>query len=370
MRRATRLASIPIASILATSWACSSPAKRVDDPTPPVGNLVAPVDTYCPPIHGLGPWHHEVFPSCPAPPIGDWLHICEPGECSRPCAMTADVADSMGMGTHYSTWVYRYDDRGRWIETSSGDEKPDPRDTSACTWEGDRIARCNLRGDAATAERDANGRLVHVVFEQKPDDPLPPKATPDTLVDTSKHRRVVEIRYGTRGEVLAVGASTLRYDERGRLAGFVLAGDDAPRLRRGDNVLERDASGNVVRETGPLLDTTFTYEGDRRRVRESIAKFKPRPLSSEEPPKPPGPDAITTAGARWGEDDICMECLDGAVDPPPKDPETERNEMLAWIEKSANIHSVAYDGANVVHVGSGERGPWRRVRHYSYDCTE
>ncbi|MFN0250430.1 MAG: hypothetical protein ACKV2T_26355 [Kofleriaceae bacterium] len=370
MRRATRIAST---SVLVTSClvvGCSSPAKsRVDDTTPPVGNLVAPVDTYCPPIHGLGPWHHEVFPSCPAPPISDWLHICEPGECPRPCAMTSDVADSMGMGTHHSTWVYRYDDRGRWIETSSGDEKPDPRDTATCTWDGDRIARCTLRGDAATAERDANGRLVRITFEQRPDDPQPPAATPDTLVDTSNRRRVVDVRYGARGEVIAVGASTLRYDERGRIAGFVLAGEDAPRMGRGDNVLERDTTGNVVRELGPHEIRTFAYEADGRRVREAIAKRTPWKLESEEPPKPPGPDAITTAGARWGDDDICMDCQDGAVDG-VKDPATERAEMLAWIEKNADIHSVAYEGANVVYVGRGERGPWRRVRQYAYACTQ
>jgi YD repeat-containing protein len=358
----------PIAIALVA--ACSAPAKPTVETTPAVGNLTAPVDTYCPPIHGLGPWHHEVFPSCPAPPITDWLHICEPGDCPTPCAMTSDIADNMGMHTNYSRWVYRYDDRGRWIETSSGDDKPDPADTSTCTYEGDHIAHCSLRGDKAIAERDASGRIVRVTYDEKPEVDTGAPPPPDRLVDTSQQGRTsFDVAYGARGEVIAVGESTLRYDERGRLAGFVIAGKGAPRMTAGDTVLERDASGNVVRETGKFEIRTFTYDADGRRVREAIAKRKPWKLESEEPPKPPGPDAVTTAGAQWSEDDICMDCQDGAVDV-VKDPVTERKEQLAWIESSADIHSVGYEGANIVYVRRGARGPSRRVREYSYDCSK
>jgi hypothetical protein len=139
----------------------------------------------------------------------------------------------------------------------------------------------------------------------------------------------------------------------------------------GEYVLERDASGRVVTETAKREVRTFAYDKDNRVV-EAVTRFKPWKLSSEEPPKPPGPDAITTAGARWGEDDICMMCDDGAVDPPPKDPVVERREMLEWIEQSANVHTIAYDGANIVISASGEKGPQRRFRHYSYgkDCAK
>lgn len=62
-----------------------------------------------------------------------------------------------------------------------------------------------------------------------------------------------------------------------------------------------------------------------------------------------------------------MMCPDGAVDS-PVDPETERAEMLASIEQRADVHEV-YEGANIVYTGRGARGPQRRVRQYSYDCS-
>jgi hypothetical protein len=327
--------------------ACSAPAKPpVVETPPPVGNLVPQIDPYCAILPGLGPWHAEVFPACPPWPLGEGLHVCAPGECPRPCHMHSDIGDDMGTGMWSSNVKYEYDERGRWIRTSSDVEKPDPENVSTCTYDGDRIASCMLNNAPAKAERDGSGRITRVTIGAES----------------------VAVTYGANGEVLSVGESTLRYDERGRLAAFTLAGPKVNARWDGEYVLARDASGRVVTETMKREVKTFTYDKDNRVV-EAVSRLKPWKLSSEEPPKPPRPDAITTAGARWSDDDICMMCDEGAVDPPPKDPVVERREMLESIEQRAHVQTISYEGANIVISASGEKGPQRRYRHYSYDCA-
>jgi len=348
VRRASRASLDGILLAVCLLVACSAPAKpRVDEPPPAVGNLAPPVDTYCAWMPGLGPWHAEVFPACPPNPIGTALHVCDPGECPTPCAMSSDIADNMGMATFSSSWLYRYDDRGRWIETVSEDDNGthDPADTTTCAYDGDRIASCTVRQKPARAERDARGRITRV-----------------TIGDDA-----VTVTYGAHGEVTAVGESTLRYDERGRVSALTLAGERVHVRLRGEITLERDASGRVLRQVGREI-TTFVYEADGR-VREAVSKRTPWKLSSEEPPKPPGPDALTAAGRSWRDGDICLDCPDGPVDV-VKDPETERKEMLEWIEASATIQRVQYEGARILSIASGRQGPQMQVRDYVYDCAK
>ncbi len=126
--------------------ACGAPpAKTAVDPTPPVGNLAARVDPYCAPIPGLGPWHAEVFPACPPRSIGDYLYVCEPGACPTPCHVHSDIGDDMGTGMYSSSWNHAYDERDRWIRTSSDDDTPDAEDVSTCTYDGDRQRPCRFR---------------------------------------------------------------------------------------------------------------------------------------------------------------------------------------------------------------------------------
>ena len=354
----------PVGLVAAVMLDGCGPARTTPVETPPVENLVAHVDPYCPPIPGLGPWQFEVFPACPPPPIDHGVHVCEPGECPRPCTMSSDIADDMGLGPGPSRWWFRYDERGRWIETRDAADAADP--VSSCTWKDDHIDHCRLVERTARAERDATGRLVRVIYDRPPEAATSVEP-PDRLVDRgATPATVFAVTYVARGEVVAVGESTLRYDQRGRLAGFVLAGDVVPRQVRGETTLERDASGTVVREIGPFEVRTFTYEADGRRVREAITKKKPWRLASDATP-PPSHDAITTAGAVWTEDEICMDCENGA-EAPVKDPETERREMLEYIERRANIFAAVYEGTNLLHVARGERGPRQRSHTYSYQC--
>ena len=188
----SRRSSAALGSFVIALVACSAPPKpRVDERPPPVGNLAPPVDTYCAWVPGLGPWHAEVVPACPPSPIGTALHVCDPGECPTPCAMSSDIADNMGRATFSSSWLYRYDARGRWIETVSEDDKGahDPADTTTCTYDGDRIASCTIRQKPARADRDASGRI-----------------TRGTIGDDA-----VGVTYGARGEV------TIERDSNGRV---------------------------------------------------------------------------------------------------------------------------------------------------------
>jgi hypothetical protein len=252
------------------------------------------------------------------------------------------------MGVGDAQWGARfgYDAQGRWTTYESTGSS---RSVTRCTYDGERIAACTLWDEPASIVRDARGRITRVTIGAE----------------------VTDVRYGARGEVIAVGESTLRYDTRGRLSAFTIAGERVHRSQLGDFVLERDASGKVIRETGPREVRTFEYDPEGR-VTLALAKRRPWPLSSEQP-RPPAAahDAISGAGVRWGPDEIGLDWFDGPVEPPLLDPETERREMLASIEKDAVRTAVTYDGARVTGISSGKaHDPRGRYGEYVYACSD
>jgi hypothetical protein len=105
----------------------------------------------CPMIEG--PIEHELFRGCSPAPYHEQIAPCPHGECPRPCRVQL-----AGGGTQTVT----YDARGRLVKAQGNEDRLLDQ---SCTYEGDRIAECNLlyEGRPTTTEkvwRDATGHII------------------------------------------------------------------------------------------------------------------------------------------------------------------------------------------------------------------
>jgi YD repeat-containing protein len=207
---------------------------------------------YCAPIDELGPFAHELFPACPAPPLRYKVRLCGEQPCASPCRYTWSVTGAAVEESHGEE-RYTYDEAGRLATVSTGGV------TRTCAYDrGGRIVESCL-GQPVDVRRAENGRLIAI--------------------------GALDLRFDDNGRVIAIGDDELTYDTTGRIAtyasrrlewdGLMLAaehfGDDAGPMR-----YRYDTKGYLVKVMDDESSTELTYDGNRLVSVVSIAKDERR----------------------------------------------------------------------------------------------
>lgn len=147
----------------------------------------ATVAGYCAPIDELGPFAHELFPACPAPPLRYKVRLCGEQPCARPCAYRWAITGS-AVEESQGEERYTYDATGRLATVVRGDE------TRTCQYDGGGRLVETCLGEPVDVRRAANGRLLAI--------------------------GMLELRYDDAGRVTALGDDEISYDATGRMITF------------------------------------------------------------------------------------------------------------------------------------------------------
>lgn len=194
---------------------------------------------YCAPIDELGPFAHELFPACPAPPLRYKVRLCGEQPCASPCRYAwsvtgAAVEESQGEER------YTYDAAGRLATVTREDV------TRTCSYDAvGRIVESCL-GDPIDVRRAESGRLIAI--------------------------GTLDLAYDDNGRVIKIGDDEVTYDTTGRIAtfasrrlewdGLALAaehfGDDGSPMR-----YRYDTKGYLVKVEDDESSTELTYDGNR-----------------------------------------------------------------------------------------------------------
>jgi YD repeat-containing protein len=202
------------------------------------------------PLDLTGVVEHELFAPCAPPPYVEPISVCPRGECPKPCSVEL-VDHSCGPTPCNELQRVSYDERRRFVKTAQ-----DPSATTfqpeSCSYDGDRVARCDISALVEIVTRDSDGRIA-------------------TVSDGDTVEQFVP-KYSWAGDTVGgwdAGreGSTFEFDDAHR----IVTRDDRDREGVHRTTYNYNAGGDLSEIHAPSAITTIAYD-DRRRPVELLAK--------------------------------------------------------------------------------------------------
>ena len=219
-------------------------------PPPPLTARAAHADLHhvaiqpCP-LDLTGTIEHEMFPACAPVPFVEAISVCPRGECPKPCRV--EVVDHTCGPTPpcTETQTIVYDARGRFVKTQGTDTTELPPQT--CSYDGDRLARCEVSTLVEIVGRDTDGQIATV-------------SDGETIEQLIPH-------YSWSGGTIASWdagreGSTLEFDDAHR----VIAREDRDGEQTQRALYGYNAAGDVSEIDGRFTKTTIDYDARQRPI--------------------------------------------------------------------------------------------------------
>ena len=197
---------------------------------------------------------HEMFAACSPPPYGEPISVCPRGECPKPCSVEIDEQACATTPPCIEAEQIVYDARGRFVKTTP-DDSAMAFQPQSCSYDGDRLARCDDSSLVEIVGRDSDGRIATVSDGETIDQFIPRyRWSGDTVSSWDAGRE----------------ASTFEFDSGHR----IVAREDRDRAAITRTTYTYNAAGDVHEIRTPSAVTTVDYD-DRRRPVALVVKALP-----------------------------------------------------------------------------------------------
>jgi YD repeat-containing protein len=250
--RVTRsaLVRIAIASIVSVACGQARPAPQLSARVP--ADRAAPRVAIQPcPLDLTGEVEHELFAGCAPAPYVELISVCPRGECPKPCQVELQEKSCGPLRPCMESQRVSYDARGRFVKAT---QVADARtfQPESCSYDGDRIARCDISALVEIVTRDSDGRIA-------------------TVSDGDPLAQFVP-RYSWSGATVGgwdAGreGSTFEFDDVHR----IVTREDRNRQDIQYTTYSYNAAGDLSEIRAPSAVTTINYD-DRRRPVDLLAK--------------------------------------------------------------------------------------------------